>query len=132
METRTIMIMFEVIVAVAVIVIGISVAVEQGKSERVIKTYMVDDLALMVNAVVGVPGDVIIAYPDDVSDYRFLMDDYSITVLREGDLKEGQVTRKFQLPDGYKAEVDANAKGAKEICLEKKNYVIKLRNCQNV
>ena len=120
---------FEVLIAVSVIIVGINVAIEQGQSEKVRKIFIADDLALMINTVVGVPGDVVVGYPEDVEKYQFLLTGQSITVLVQGDGPEGHVTKNFQLPEGYTAEIDPDAQEAKNLCIEKKNYKVLLRKC---
>lgn len=123
-----IMMIFEVLVVILVIVIVTKTAIGMGSSDTVIKINTANDLAMMVNTLVGTPGEAVVAYPYNVSAYIFILDSGSITVMKRGDILSQKVIRTFSLPKGFMGEgvVEENAK----ICLEKKSGKILLRECR--
>ncbi len=130
MNTRgesIILLIFEVLVVLLVTYILVSIAGAYGKSDTVLKINSAEDMRMMVDTLVGVPGDALTHYPLNVSQFLFILTDNTITVLKKGEPDVTNVVRPFFLPTGY------TASGVVEqqpwICLEKKSKTITLKSC---
>lgn len=121
---------FEILVVVAVVFTTTSIAQAYGKSETVAKINVAQDLQMMVDTLVGVPGNALVKYPHDVSTFSFLLRSGSIAVFTKGQAEQLWIVRKFSLPDGYVAEAAGGViEATKELCLEKTEKKILLRAC---
>ncbi len=121
---------FEILVVLAVVFTTISIAQAYGKSETVAKINAAEDLRMMLDTLVGVPGNALVKYPQDVSSFSFLLRSSSISVFTKGEAEQLWVKRTFSLPAGYAAEAAGGViEGTKEICLEKAGKKILLRAC---
>lgn len=123
-----IMIIIELLAVILVISMTFSVAKGMAKGERVEKVSLAEEIRMMVDTLVSVPGEAVVEYPHNVSEYFFLLDKGSISVFKEGDDKVNWVIRNFYLPEGY--ETVGSLKGKERACLEKKGKNIFLRECK--
>jgi len=125
------LVLFEVLAVVLIAFTMIRIAQGFASSETVIKQNTAQDIALMVNTLVGVPGDAIVEYPANLSNYNLVMDSTSITLksISLPELKKPGVDRTayFYLPNGYTAGGILEAKS--RLCLEKKSKSITLGEC---
>lgn len=121
---------FEILVVIAVVFTTTSIAQAYGKSETVAKINVAQDLQMMVDTLVGVPGNALVKYPHEVSTFSFLLRSGSIAVFTKGEAEQLWIVRKFSLPDGYVAEATGGViEATKELCLEKSGKKILLRAC---
>ena len=123
-----IMIIFELLVVILVISMTFSVAKGMAKGERVEKVNLAEEVRMMMDTLVGVPGEAVVEFPYNVSKYVFLLDKESVSVFKEGEDKVNWAVRKFYLPEGYQAV--GSLKGKERACLEKKGKNIFLRECK--
>ena len=121
------MITFELIIVVFVIYTSFEIANAYARSETSNKINLANDIALMVNTLVGVPGDATVQYPGDVSRYIFVLSSNSITVFMKEDSESRIVTRPFSLPSGY--EGIGNVEEKSTLCIHKNNQRILLAEC---
>lgn len=124
-----IMVIIEILVVILVIVMLTEVASGMGKSETVVKNNLANDLQLMIHTLVGVPGDVVVEYPENVSKYVFVLEQEKLSVFQKGDSKNKKVERKFDLPEGYISNGAIEQKA--RLCLEKTGKAILLRECED-
>jgi len=117
----------EVIVLVTVMWMVIAYAERLANSERVAKVSTADNFMLMINTLVGTPGEAVVAYPHNISRYNMILNQDSISVISPGEDKSLWEVRKFNLPQGYGGEGVVQSK--EKVCLEKKNKKILLREC---
>ncbi len=118
---------FEMLVVVFIVFLFVSIAKGYAHDETVLKINMAEDLALMINTLVAVPGDAVVGYPGNSSAYTIIADLSSVLVLRPDEPEINHVSRKFILPEGY---VTTGVLEEKErLCLEKKEKIILLREC---
>ncbi len=111
---------FEILVVIAVVFTTTSIAQAYGKSETVAKINVAEDLRMMIDTLVGVPGNALVKYPHDVSTFSFLLRSGSVAVFTKGEAEQLWIVRKFSLPDGYVAEAAGGViESTKELCLEK-------------
>jgi len=123
---------FEVIAVVAVIVLIFSIANSLSSSETVQKTKLVEDIALSVNALVGVPGEAQMEYPSQIGPFSLILSSESISIPPAEGTKDLPLTRKFRLPQDYQAITeDGVLENPQKICLSKKGQTITLRGCAN-
>ena len=123
---------FEILVVLAVVFTTTSIAQAYGKSETVAKINAAEDMRMMLDTLVGVPGNVLVKYPHDLSSFTFLLRSGSIAVFTKGEAEPLWVVRKFSLPEGYTAETAGGViegRETKEICLEKSGKKLLLRAC---
>ncbi|MBI4983557.1 hypothetical protein HZC32_02835 [Candidatus Woesearchaeota archaeon] len=121
------MMIFEIIVVILVVVIVSQAAVGFAKSDTVVKVNTATDLALMVNTLIGTPGDGVTAYPYNVSKYTFILSSGSVMVITPDEPEFKRVTRTFNLPKGFSAEGVVENK--ERLCLEKNAHKLILREC---
>jgi hypothetical protein len=122
-----ILILFEIIVVMIVVGGVTELTYGYAHSDTVLKTNAANDLAMMINALVGVPGDAEVEYPANMSKYSVLLDSHSVMVLKKGDPSGKNVIRTFNLPQGYRAE--GVAEELSRICLEKSSVTIRVGPC---
>ena len=124
-----ILLLFEVLVVVGIIFMAFQLAYKLGNDETVLKKNIADDLAMMVNTLVGTPGNGAVEYPHNVSKYSFILDSEKIKVLIKGESKSQHITSNFVLPTSYREEV-SSLEGEDRLCLEKKDNKIRIRGCE--
>jgi len=122
-----IMVIFEVLVVASVVFMSLQVAKGYAESTTVDKVNTATDLALMVNTFVGTPGDSIVEYPKDVSQFSIVLSDGGVKVFVKGESEIKQASQTFYLPEKYSAE--GITEEATKICLRKDGYVITLFEC---
>lgn len=118
----------EVLVFVTIMWMMLAYAERLANSETVIKSNTANNFALMVNTLIGTPGEAIVAYPHNVSRYNLILNQDSISVISPGENQLLWEVRKFNLPNNYAAEGVIQEKD--KVCLEKKNKKIILRECR--
>lgn len=123
------MIIFEILVVLMVSYILTSIAQSYAESITTVKINTANDIQMMVNALVAVPGESVVKYPTNVSALTFIMDTNGIAVFQKGEPEVKWQVRQFSLPQGYVAEGTLEEKSW--LCLEKKNKKILLRECQD-
>ena len=123
----TLMMVFEVLVVLLVIAGYLRIAEAYASSETVNKIGIAEDIRMMIDALVGTPGDALVQYPGNVSQYSFILSSDSITVFIKGEGEQKRVTRHFFLPEGYDAF--GTAEGKETLWLEKEKRKILLREC---
>lgn len=123
------MMIFEILVVLLVVYLTTSIASAQGKSETVAKINAAEDIRMMINTLVAVPGDALVAYPKNTTLFSFILRSGSITAFLQTEQRNENlwVVRAFSLPEGWTAE--GTVEGKEKICLEKKNKKILLREC---
>ena len=124
-----IMMIFEIMVVLMISYILISIAQSFAESITTVKITAADDIQMMINTLVGVPGDAIVKYPQNVSALTFIVDNNGIAVFQKGEPETKWQVRQFYLPIGYVAEGTLEEKSW--LCLEKKNKKILLRECKS-
>lgn len=117
----------EMLAVVFIIFMMLEVAAAFGESDTVIKINTAEDLWMMVDILAGVPGEAVIEYPRDVSQFVFILTQTGVIISKTGETELKQVIRNYYLPDGFQAT--GAAKNVQRICLEKKNKVIFIREC---
>ncbi len=121
------MIVFELLVVIMVIFMTMSIAKTYASSETTRKIILANDIAMMVDTLVGTPGDAIVEYPSETSKYLFVLNSNSITVFIKNDRESQYVVRHFSLPSGYEAY--GTVEGKAKLCLKKENNKITLLEC---
>lgn len=130
MNTRgesILLLIFEVLAVLLVTYILVSIAGAYGKSDTVLRINAAEDIRMMADTLVGMPGEVTVHYPLNVSSFSFILADGSITVLKKGEAEPAKVVRPFFLPSGYTASGTVEEQAW--ICLEKKGNAITLKSC---
>jgi len=135
-----------VIIVTLIIFMANSKAKSYAKSDPILKEYIANDLALMINTLM-VPGDVIVEYPQNVSEYIFLLSSkevsvyrkdtetsflytetsFELSVYRKDEVIINRVQKNIVLPKGYHAVGDVEGKD--RICIKKSNKNIFLEEC---
>ena len=128
--------LIEILVVILVVFLVMQKAVSLAKSDSTIQINIAQDMAMMIHVLIATPGNIVLAYPNEVSKYSiFITPDRKVSVLP---VKKDQsllsklpamtiVRRPFNLPQGYSAE--GLVEGKPHLCLEKKNRLIVLREC---
>src|SRR3989344_2113918 len=123
-----ILMLFEVIVVIVVVGIALTVATRLGKPETINKITAAEDLAMMVNTLVALPGDALVEYPRNMSLYSLVLTSQKVTIY-EGDQTKDRdpVSRPFILPQGYTATKFVKQKA--RVCLQKEGKTIVIVEC---
>ncbi|MEW5896784.1 MAG: hypothetical protein AB1668_03780 [Nanoarchaeota archaeon] len=119
-----------IIKLLAVLLVGsiaFSKAFAYAKKDTITKTNTAEDLRMMVDTLVGVPGDAVVRYPYNVSEYSFILSQGSVSVFKKGEAVNLWMSRSFFLPKEYIAQ--GVVEGKSRLCLEKKNKQILLKEC---
>ena len=123
------MMVFEILAVVLIISIVLGVARGYASSDTVLKVNTAQDLALMADALLALPGDAQVIYTQNVSAYSILLDSGKIIVMQVGEPREMQIERTFNLPTGYSAS--GVVEQQETVCLQKKNKEIRIMGCTN-
>ena len=122
------MMVFEVLAVVIIITMVSSVAKNVANSETTEKINIGNEFQLMINSLVSINGNVVVAYPYNISKYDLVLGNDAVTVMKKGDVDVLHVIRDFSLPDGYSAS--GVVENSPSVCLEKSGKNIFIRNCK--
>lgn len=125
--SSVLMMVFELLVVVLVSFTLTSAASAMGKSDLVMKVKVAEDLRQMVEIMGSVPGDALVKYPYNVSSFVFILSQGSIAVFEKGEVQSNWVVRDFFVPE--EMIVSGILEQKSNLCLEKKNKFIQLREC---
>ncbi|MEK6937563.1 MAG: hypothetical protein AABX04_00820 [Nanoarchaeota archaeon] len=103
-------------------------ATNLATSDHIQKVNLAQDMFLMINTLVGTPGEAVVAYPTSTEKFILILSKDSVIVMAPKDLPTDQEKRIFRLPEGWTAE--GVTKQLKKVCLEKKSNKIWLRECK--
>ncbi len=124
----TILLMIFTILGVVVILsVIIGAAYGLGRSETTIKVNAVEDMVMMVHALVGMSGNAVVYYPQNLSAYSFVVYAQNITLYKQDDPPQKWVSRAVFLPVGY--TLSGSAVNAQRVCLEKQGKDVRLVGC---
>jgi hypothetical protein len=126
-EDFTITHLVEIVALVILAGVVLGIGVKLGSSETILRNNIAEDLRMMVDTLISVPGDAVLEYPRDVSGYIFLLNNQKIDVFMKNELESQMVSRNFILPLGYSAQGNVNERS--NICLEKNYKTIFIREC---
>jgi len=122
------LLIFEIIVVVLVVFLTSRIATNYASSDSIVKINTANDLDIMINALVGVPGEAFVEYPQkNISQFTFTLTPTMLEVKIGDEPKFTRAKVDLHLPEGYTAE--GFLKEAEDLCLEKKRKKIKLREC---
>ena len=141
-----ILMIIELVVVVLIVGMTFYAARNYAKSETIQKEIITEDLRMMVNALIAVPGDAMVKYPQDTSAYTFILTSQGVTGYLKGqELQElGKVKKTFFLPleeapadtttfsQKMAYTASGTVEGEKSLCLEKKNKHIFLKPCLEI
>lgn len=117
---------FELLVVIAIIVMVNVKASSYAKSDPIIQKKVAQDLALMIDALIGFPGNVLVEYPKDLSKYSFLASSGKVTVFNSAQPGTRSESA-FTLPDSY--EVGGDVEHKARLCVRKTDRKIFLEAC---
>ena len=115
-----------VIVVTLIIFMTNAKALSYSKSDPIIKEKIANDIMLMINALM-VPGNAIVEYPKNLSEYNFILSSKDISIYRTDEVVLNRVEIPFILPKAYSAS--GNVKGKDKVCLRKNGRNIFLEEC---
>ena len=116
-DTTLLVHLFSLIVVMAVILKIIRVAGGLADSTTVVKVNAVNDITMMINTLVGVPGEGYIEYNVNMSKFIIFVDDEFVTVSEVDDTILTKETRKIHLPVNH--EVTGIVGEKDKVCLRK-------------
>ncbi len=124
---RQLMWVFQLLAVVAFGFVAVSIAQAYTKSDFVIKNNLADDIQMMINTLVAVPGEAVVKVPYNTSAYGLLLTNTEVAIIEGGESRLQWTIRPFFLPKGYHAE--GSSASTSHTCLEKKERKITLRGC---
>jgi len=125
----TLLMTIELIVVISIAFIVFEVSTAYAKSDTVIKVNSADNLGMMVETVVAIPGDIVVQYPKDLSKFNVLVDANRVLVMLKDDPITKRAQTNFNVPSGY--VVRGIVKNKKFICIDKKNKEVLIRACKD-
>lgn len=121
---------FEIVAVILIVMTTKAVAEGYATSDKVQRAIVAEDIRMMVDTLVAVPGDALVQYPHNVTTFNFLLEREGIFVFKSDEAEALWTKRPFILPAGFSAET---ARGVVEhpstLCLEKRSRKIVLREC---
>ncbi len=121
------MMLFEIMIVIVVISLAITYSYRLGSSDSVLRERVQDDIIQMMYAGVSTPGDFVVAYPTNLSEYNLLLSSNTIYVGNENTPARQKQGEKFILPKTYTASGVVD--NQEIVCLEKQQKVFLLRSC---
>ena len=128
---------FEVIAVIAVIVMALWIATKFSDETALRKINAAEDIAMMVNTLVALPGEALVEYPRDLSKFTVALTAQYVVVFEKEAKIDGE-TRNFILPSCHAATeamqpscysaVDIVKQKAK-VCLKKVGKTISIGEC---
>lgn len=119
---------FELLVIILVVFMAFSRSKDLGESDRVVRQKAVEEFAMMVNTLVALPGDAVVEYPGNMTQYTVILQNNQVAVGRttpEGSISAGEsVVKTLILPAGYAAE--GIVQDTERIYLKKEHKKIRL------
>lgn len=129
-SARPFLILFELLFVIAVGWITVSIATDLAQSETVQQNRIAQDTAMMVNALVGAPGDSIVEYPANLTQYTLTLTSDAFIIRKTSEGQYDQTKATFYLPAGYIGQTQEGViRGKQHVCLERTQRVITLREC---
>ncbi len=121
--------LYEIIVVIVVVGIAFAVSTRLVKEETLLKTNAAEDFAMMLNVMLGMPGDVFVEYPRDLSKFMVALLPENAVGVYEKDKSSDKdpVKRTYILPAGYSAVGFVKQKA--NICLKKEGKTIAVVEC---
>ncbi|SRR3989344_2004202 len=127
-DSQVLIVIFELLVVALVVFTTARVAHSYGSSLLTQKVNLAQDIAMMADTLAGVPGDAMVQYPENVSQFSIILSKKSVLVFEKDDTEAERVSRSFILPEGYDAFGTLQQENL--LCLEKKGKAIILRKCE--
>ena len=123
-----ILLIFEVLVVLLVVAMTFSIANAYAGSTLITKISYAEELEMMVNALVSVPGDALVEFPYNVSGYVVLFDPAQEIIVRlESETNDMGQKRRVYLPEGFTM---AGVSREERLCIEKQQQSIRLVKCR--
>src|SRR3989344_7228054 len=126
----TLMMILEILIILLASFSIFNLASKFASSENTNKIIIADDIKMMVDTLIGTPGEAVVQYPGNVSKYTFILSSGSVSVFIKSEGEQKKIVRYFSLPDGYQAF--GTLEGKNNLCLEKEKKKIVLRECKAV
>lgn len=126
-----VMMIFELVVVLGISALLVFAAKDFAQSERVHKTIIAQDLEMMLSILSGVSGDVVVAYPQNLSAYTIAVSSEAgrgqVIVFKEGDGEGQRIAQEFPLPSDY--TLDGFVENTEQLCLAKNGKSLFVRAC---
>ena len=123
----TLMMILEIIIILISAASIFGIASKFASSETTNKIVIADDIKMMMDTLIGTPGEAMVQYPEPVSKYAFILSSSSITVFIKGEGEQQKIIRYFSLPEGYQAF--GTLEDRDHLCLTKEKKKILLQEC---
>ena len=123
------MMIFTILGVVVVLSVIFSVAYGLGRSETTIKVNAVEDMVMMIHALIGMPGNAVTYYPGNLSAYSLVVHAQNITLYKQDDPVTKWVSRSVFLPEGY--TLSGSLVNVQTVCVEKEGKDIRITGCQH-
>lgn len=124
----TLLLLFEMLAVIFIAVAVLNIGQAYASSDYSWKIETIENLNLMINTLLGVPGDVQVQYPVNISGYTVLLEGNKIALFTAGEAEHLWLTRSFVLPEGYTSQ--GVVEQSETLCFEKKGTALFLKPCQ--
>ena len=122
--TSVLMIIFELLIVVMIVGGSMQIANKIAKDETTTQTAVTNEMRMMLEVLVAVPGDMVVEVPFNTSKYEVEVRKNKVSLDNKGKV----IFRKFHVPENY--QISGIWKGVERLCLEKKDErFIFLRKC---
>lgn len=123
----TVMMVLEILLILIASYSIFNIASQYASSDTTNKIILIEDIKMMIDTLIGTPGDAVVRYPGDVSGYTLILGQSSISGYLTEQGEGSKLTRYVSLPDAYQGF--GTLQGESSLCLEKKNNKIILGKC---
>lgn len=124
-----VLMIIEIIVVVMAGVVTTQIANNYASSDLVKRVRIANDLEMMVDILVAIPGSAVVEYPEDASKYVLSLTTDKVSVFTRNEALITHTARNLHLPNSFRAE--GFEEGVKHICLTKRNKIIFLEGCHD-
>ena len=128
-DELTIVMVLEMLVVVFIGYLAFGIGTSFGERDTIFKTTTVEDIRMMIDTLVAIPGDAQVQYPEDVSKYTLILDNNHVALFKSGEMEDRWIKRYFSLPEGYTATGIIEQKSS--LCLKKEAKTILLSECRD-
>lgn len=124
------LLIFEVLFVVAVGWIAVNISTNYAQSQTVQQIRTAEEISMMVNTLVATPGESLVEYPNNLTQYRLVLTSSAIIISLTSGSDYDQVQRNFYLPTGYIAQTQGGiVEHTQHVCLSRKDRIITLQIC---
>ena len=116
---------FELVLVISLVSVTSFAAIKLSSDETLVQMNLANDIKMMVDVLVGVPGEVVVEVPYETSKYTIILRQDLVEVIVGNEMP---IQKYLSLPSGFRAA--KKIENVKRVCLVKKERIITMRACE--